>query len=77
MNDNMEYYETITDKARKYDELKRMLFGSAKVLRQQAKTDEEFFGPDDTFSRITRTAANILEDLIDCAGLKDEYQASK
>ena len=73
----MNEYETMKDKARKYEQLKRMLFGSAKVLRQQANTDEDFFGPDDKFTCITRTAANILEDLISCAGLEDEYQTSK
>ena len=75
--DDVNSYESIVDKARKYEELKRMLFGSAKVLRQQAQTDENFFGPDDKFTCITRTAANILEDLIDCAELDDEYRASK
>ena len=73
----MNEYETMKDKARKYEQLKRMLFGSAKVLRQQAKTDEDFFGPDDKFTCITRTAAKILEDLISCAGLEDEYKARK
>lgn len=73
----MNEYETMKDKARKYEELKSMLFGSAKVLRQQANTDEDFFGPDDKFTCITRTAAKILEDLINCAGLEDEYQARK
>ena len=73
----MNEYETTKDKARKYDELKSMLFASAKVLHQQAQTDEEFFGPDDKFTCITRTAAKILEDLISCAGLEDEYKARK
>lgn len=57
-----------------YHKLKRHLFLTTKVYTQQARADEQFFGPHDEYTKRSRAAAAALEHLIKTAGLEDDFK---
>ena len=57
-----------------YTKLIQHLFLTAKVYTQQARADEQFFGPHDEYTKRSRAAAAALEHLIKTAGLEDDFK---
>lgn len=57
-----------------YHKLKRHLFLTSKVYTQQARADEQFFGPHDEYTKRSRAAAAALEHLIKTAGLEEDFK---
>ena len=57
-----------------YHKLKQHLFLTAKVYTQQARADEQFFGPHDEYTKRSRAAAAALEHLIKTAGLEEDFK---
>lgn len=57
-----------------YHKLKRHLFLTTKVYTQQARADEQFFGPHDEYTKRSRAAAAALEHLIKTAGLEEDFK---
>ena len=57
-----------------YHKLRQHLFLTAKVYTQQARADEQFFGPHDEYTKRSRAAAAALEHLIKTAGLEEDFK---
>ena len=57
-----------------YHKLKQHLFLTSKVYTQQARADEQFFGPHDEYTKRSRAAAAALEHVIKTAGLEEEFK---
>ena len=57
-----------------YHKLRQHLFLTEKVYTQQARADEQFFGPHDEYTKRSRAAAAALEHLIKTAGLEDDFK---
>lgn len=59
---------------RTYDDLKTHVYMAVKIYRQQARTDEQFFGPHDEYTKRSRAAAAALEHVIKTAGLEEDFK---